>query len=428
MRRLLPLLLLLALPVYGSTTSLTGTITDAQGNPVNGRLVMQLPVPATDTTTGRAVAPTPVVYQLVNGVILGGSTVPLYDVANLQPQNLYYSARVYDSSGTLVFTGNYAVTGVSYNLGAAVPTNVTTSNISYISPASTNSNNTFTGSNTFTQPIIDTVSTGTAPFTISSTSLVANLNAQFWNGFSMTGPCGTGQVITATGATAFNCQSSASAVFATYLNSGSPGTSPGLLAKLTGAPSTVSTAAISDTGGVVGICVSGCTTSGSASITTVGTANCIFDGATTAGDYVQISSTTAGNCHDAGATYPTANQIIGRVLSTNGGSGTYSVSLFGIEIKGPNLPYAYGASTTSQGTCPTTNSNGATCAMTVPLGRTEVDTAYKVACMGSGTITGYPFVLATSKSTTQVVVTISNGAAAQAVISSIAEMDCVISR
>jgi len=43
-------------------------------------------------------------------------------------------------------------------------------------------NNTFTGSNTFTQQIVSTVATGTAPFSIASTTVVPNLNAQLHNG------------------------------------------------------------------------------------------------------------------------------------------------------------------------------------------------------------------------------------------------------
>jgi hypothetical protein len=66
----------------------------------------------------------------------------------------------------------------------------------------------------------------------------------------------------------------------------------------------------------------------------MGALSCVFDGATTAGDYVQISSTTAGNCHDTGsASYPASGQLIGRVLSTNGAAGTYTIDLFPPEIK-----------------------------------------------------------------------------------------------
>src|SRR5213078_2984817 len=62
-------------------------------------------------------------------------------------------------------------------------------------------------------------------------------------------------------------------------------------------------------------------------------ATCDFDGATTAGNYVQISSTTAGKCHDAGATFPTSGgQVVGRVFSTNGAGGTYGMVLFPGEL------------------------------------------------------------------------------------------------
>lgn len=147
MRKFL-LFLLLALPCFASTSTLTGTINDPQGNGLNGLLYMTLPVPAQDMTTNTAVAPGTVVFRLANGQITGGAA--LYDVATLQPQNLYYKARAYDVSGNLVFYGNYVVTGASFNLGAAVPTSVTTSNVSYLSPVSLTGTNIFTGNNSFT--------------------------------------------------------------------------------------------------------------------------------------------------------------------------------------------------------------------------------------------------------------------------------------
>src|SRR5439155_14029921 len=89
----------------------------------------------------------------------------------------------------------------------------------------------------------------------------------------------------------------------------------------------------SDTKGAIGIVVAGAGTSGNAQITRTGTASCVFDGATTAGDYVQISSTTAGDCHDDGAAFPTSGgQILGRVLSTNGAGGTYAMVLYPGEL------------------------------------------------------------------------------------------------
>jgi len=117
-------------------------------------------------------------------------------------------------------------------------------------------------------------------------------------------------------------------------NDSSVGTVNNTLTKLADVPSKAVRAATTDTGGIVGITTQDGGTTGSATIQFGGTASCIFDGATTAGDYVQISSTTAGACHDAGATYPASGQVIGRVLSTNISQGTYTVDLFSPEISG----------------------------------------------------------------------------------------------
>src|SRR5205085_2378780 len=40
-----------------------------------------------------------------------------------------------------------------------------------------------------------------------------------------------------------------------------------------------------------------------------------------------ISSSTAGKCHDAGATRPTSGQVIGQVLTTNVAAGTYTINI-----------------------------------------------------------------------------------------------------
>jgi hypothetical protein len=115
----------------------------------------------------------------------------------------------------------------------------------------------------------------------------------------------------------------------TVPNEGTTGTTLNKLAKLTGAPSTAIILATTDTGLPVGIVTGGAGTAGNATITTNGIAACVFDGATTAGNFVTRSSTTAGNCVDAGATITAAagTGIIGVVLSTNGGAGTYNVLL-----------------------------------------------------------------------------------------------------
>lgn len=107
-------------------------------------------------------------------------------------------------------------------------------------------------------------------------------------------------------------------------NDTSTGSSNAHLVKLTSVPAVVLTA-ITDTSGAVGIVVLGGGTSGTAYIAQVGAALCVFDNTATAGDYVQISSSTAGDCHDAGSTKPTLGQVIGVVTAS--GAGTKNVIL-----------------------------------------------------------------------------------------------------
>jgi len=119
----------------------------------------------------------------------------------------------------------------------------------------------------------------------------------------------------------------ANAVVIEVANASVTGTTVNKLVKLTGAPSTAVTAATTDTSRILGIVTGGAGTTGNAQIATDGIASCVFDGATTAGDYVQISSVLAGDCHDAGSTRPTSGQVLGMVLSTHGTGGTYAMTV-----------------------------------------------------------------------------------------------------
>ena len=114
----------------------------------------------------------------------------------------------------------------------------------------------------------------------------------------------------------------------------------------------------SSTKGVIGICTSGCGTSGTGTVVISGQVNCIFDGATAAGDYVTASTTSAGECHDAGGTFPASSEVLGQVLSTNGGAGTYGMNL---GILGSGIVGATGATgpTGAQGITGPTGSSGA---------------------------------------------------------------------
>jgi hypothetical protein len=133
-------------------------------------------------------------------------------------------------------------------------------------------------------------------------------------------------------------------------NATTTGTTINTLIKLTGTPSTAVISSAGDTGGAIGITTAGAGTTGSATVSYMGAAACIFDGATVAGDYVQISATAAGGCHDSGSqSYPTSGQVIGRVLSTNGAGGAYNLDLFPAEIRTPTLSAAAGVTVTPSG-------------------------------------------------------------------------------
>jgi len=115
-------------------------------------------------------------------------------------------------------------------------------------------------------------------------------------------------------------------------NNAVTGTTLNTLTKLTGAPSTAIITATTDTGGFLGVTIGGAGTTGSAVIQKIGIVGCKFDAGTTAGDYVQNSSTVAGNCHDAGASHPVSGQLAGRVLTTNASGGVYAIDLIPSEV------------------------------------------------------------------------------------------------
>jgi hypothetical protein len=100
-------------------------------------------------------------------------------------------------------------------------------------------------------------------------------------------------------------------------------------------------------GGIIGICTSGCGTTGTAVVQQSGASLCVFDGSITSGDYVQNSPTVNGDCHDAGALYPSFGQVIGRVANTASGAGLYGIDLFSPEIQGKGTSVCANAAATS---------------------------------------------------------------------------------
>ena len=82
-------------------------------------------------------------------------------------------------------------------------------------------------------------------------------------------------------------------------------------------PSQAVLASTSSSNGVIGVVQGGAGKTGNAMITWRGYAYCIFDSATTAGDAVVASTSTAGDCHDTGSGTQPGAQLIGFVDVTN---------------------------------------------------------------------------------------------------------------
>lgn len=116
-----------------------------------------------------------------------------------------------------------------------------------------------------------------------------------------------------------------------YPNEAGTGTVLNKIAKIVADPLTAKILTTSDTTVGFGIVVAGAGNVGIASVAYAGLADCVFDGATTAGDYVVASVTSGGECHDVAVAggFPTGVVVLGKVQSTHGGGGTYSVNLFG---------------------------------------------------------------------------------------------------
>lgn len=118
----------------------------------------------------------------------------------------------------------------------------------------------------------------------------------------------------------------------TLANEGVTGTTANKLVKITGAPSMAIISATGDTDQVLGVCTNGCGTTGNATIAVLGQVQCVFSSGTTAGNFVINSDTSAGSCKDGGSSFPTDRAAIGRVLSTNGGAGTYTIELMTPDV------------------------------------------------------------------------------------------------
>ena len=300
-----------------------------------------------------SVAPSPTAHMQfldANGKPLASGKVFTYQAGTTTLQNAYLDAGgVNQNSDPIVLDGGgYAdiwLANLSYKFCVYNSLNVLqypcTDNITgYLGLL--NLANTWTLLQTFTQPITDTLTdnqivlgaggnqtTLDAPPPTGNVTIHLPSTADTLVGRATTDTL-TNKTLTTPLFNATNCGIiNGPGTYVCIANQNPTGTTVSTLTKLVNAPSQAQISATTDGGAILGICVAGCGNTGTATIQTSGNANCVFDGATTAGDYVRVSSTQAGSCHDIGSVYVnTGGQILGRVLSTNVGAGTYAVALY----------------------------------------------------------------------------------------------------
>jgi hypothetical protein len=110
-------------------TTITGTIRRADGSRLNGRIRFTLSHPARNSSSGEIIVPQTVEYRVSNGQL--PSTAAVYGNDILEPQYTYYWTEYFDAYGYKVMENPFYITGASFDLGAAKPTTITTSNISF---------------------------------------------------------------------------------------------------------------------------------------------------------------------------------------------------------------------------------------------------------------------------------------------------------
>ncbi len=106
-----------------------------------------------------------------------------------------------------------------------------------------------------------------------------------------------------------------------------------------------------------------------------------------------VFSAVAGNCLDVGGGgYPSSGQVLGRVLSTNGGAGTYQIDLFPADIRSPSITTTFPQVVYNTASASTNANIAATTMVTVGAS----DTTYRVVFYPQVTVLGASCVGATN--------------------------------
>jgi hypothetical protein len=117
--------------MLGTTVPVTGTIQMPDGRLLTGRIQMTLSYSAArDTTANNMIVAETASFPVSNGTLPPSAQVTPNDV--LEPANTTYRVEYFLSNGQKVAMNTYSIPqGGPFNLGAATPTPVTTSNISF---------------------------------------------------------------------------------------------------------------------------------------------------------------------------------------------------------------------------------------------------------------------------------------------------------
>ena len=126
---------------FAGTVPVVGNIRGPNGSRFTGTVRMTLNYPATDTCSGNITAPNSATFGVANGTIASGAVITPNDC--LSPANTFYVTQFYTSQGQLVRQNNFYVStpvspATQFNLGTAVPTTLTSSNISFATLANIN--------------------------------------------------------------------------------------------------------------------------------------------------------------------------------------------------------------------------------------------------------------------------------------------------
>jgi hypothetical protein len=143
----------LAASAWAAQVPVTGSLVTPTGTRWTGKLVVTFPFAGMTDGSGNVVVPSIPPWTVVDGHL--PSTATLASNGDMPIKGTYYIAALYDSFGNKreVFPFQIPAGALSFDIGSAQQTTITTSNVSLVSPASLTSTNAFTGINTFQAPV-----------------------------------------------------------------------------------------------------------------------------------------------------------------------------------------------------------------------------------------------------------------------------------